>query len=151
MIEVEKARELEAYVGKTIGTSDWLLIDQALIDQFAAVTGDRQWIHVDTERAKRELPDGRTIAHGYLLLSLLPSFTPSLLLIRNRKSALNYGLNRVRFTATVPAGSRVRLAQGVKSVSTEGSRTQIVFESTMEVEGSPKPAMIAETITVVFD
>ncbi len=151
MLEVDYPRDLKAHVGARLGTSDWLLIDQKLIDRFADVTGDRQWIHVDVARAKAEMPEGRTLAHGYLLLSLLPTFTPGLLRIRHRKSALNYGLNRVRFTSPVQVDSRVRVTQTLKSVTVEAARTQAIFESVMELEGAPRPAMIAETVTLFLE
>src|SRR5579863_3334012 len=114
MIELERPADLEAYVGKEIGVSDWFTVDQAMIDKFAEATGDHQWIHVDVERAKREMPGGKTIAHGYLTLSLLPRLSHNVLTIRKRSRGINYGSNKVRFTAPVPAGSRVRLHQMLK-------------------------------------
>ncbi len=111
MIEVERPADLAQYVGKEIGVSDWFTVDQAIIDKFAEATGDHQWIHVDVERAKREMPGGKTIAHGYLTLSLVPRLAATLLRVRKRSRGLNYGSNRVRFTGQVPAGSRVRLRQ----------------------------------------
>ena len=103
MLEVEKPADMKAHIGKQIGTSEWVTVDQAMIDKFAEATGDHQWIHVDVERAKREMPGGKTIAHGYLTLSLLPRLSHGILDIRKRSRGINYGSNRVRFTAPVPA------------------------------------------------
>src|SRR5262245_40915398 len=111
MIELERPADLAQYVGKEIGVSDWFTVEQGIIDKFAEATGDHQWIHVDVERAKREMPGGRTIAHGYLTLSLIPRLAQTLLKIEKRSRGINYGLNKVRFTAPVPAGARVRLTQ----------------------------------------
>ncbi|NBR03890.1 MAG: MaoC family dehydratase [Alphaproteobacteria bacterium] len=102
-------------VGQELGVSDWFEIDQARIDAFAKVTDDNQWIHVDTERAAREMPDGKTIAHGFLVLSLLPGLSREFFDIDNLARTINYGLNKVRFTSMVPVGSRVRLRQTLKS------------------------------------
>ena len=111
MIEVERPADLAQYIGKEIGVSDWFTVDQAIIDKFAEATGDHQWIHVDVERAKREMPGGKTIAHGYLTLSLVPRLAATLYRVNKRSRGLNYGSNRVRFTGQVPAGSRIRLHQ----------------------------------------
>src|SRR3954449_8741760 len=98
--------EMHKYVGQEIGVSDWVEVSQERINQFAEATGDHQWIHVDVERAKTEMPGGRTIAHGYLTLSLLPRLGETIYRIRNTSRAINYGANKVRFTAPVPSGSR---------------------------------------------
>src|ERR1700752_2862607 len=116
MLELEQPGDLAQYGGKEIGVSDWFTVDQAIIDKFADATGDHQWIHVDVERAKREMPGGKTIAHGYLTLSLIPRLAQTLLRIEKRSRGINYGLNKVRFTAPVPAGARVRLKQKIKAV-----------------------------------
>src|SRR5258707_6426431 len=115
MLELERPGDLAQYVGKEIGVSDWFTVDQAIIDKFADATGDHQWIHVDVERAKREMPGGKTIAHGYLTLSLVPRLAATLYRVKNRSRGLNYGSNRVRFTGPVPAGARVRLRLKFKS------------------------------------
>src|SRR5919205_1715222 len=104
MLEVERAADLKAYEGKEIGVSDWYTVTQEQIDKFADATGDHQWIHVDVERAKREMPGGKTIAHGYLTRSLLPRLNQGIFRITKRKRGVNYGSNKVRFTAPVPAG-----------------------------------------------
>ena len=143
--------ELKELVGQTIGPSDWRDVTQEDIDKFADVTGDHQWIHVDVERAKKELPGGKTIAHGYLTLSLLPRLAPTLMSVEKRKRGLNYGSNRVRFTAQVPAGARVRLRQKlVKVEPVDDNGFRVTSEMTMEVEGNARPAMVAETLGIVY-
>ena len=152
MIEVERPADLTQYIGREIGVSDWFTVDQAIIDKFAEATGDHQRIHVDVERAKREMPGGRTIAHGYLTLSLVPRLAATLYHVKKRSRGLNYGSNRVRFTGQVPAGSRVRLRQKIKAVEpVEGGGVRITSESTMEVEGAAHPALVAETISMQFE
>jgi len=151
MLDVGAPQDLDAHVGETLGPGEWVAVTQAMIDSFAEATGDHQWIHVDAARAAREMPGGRTIAHGYLTLSLLPRLAQGILRVRNRSRALNYGANRVRFTAPVPSGSRVRLRQVLKeSAPVEGGR-RLVFEAVVEVEGADRPALVAETIMLVFE
>jgi acyl dehydratase len=149
MLEVEKASELARHVGQKLGTSEWLTIDQAMIDAFAKATGDMNWIHVDVERAKREMPGGKTIAHGYLTLSLIPQLSKTVYRIQQRGKGLNYGANRVRFTAPVPVGSRVRLSETLKEAVPTESGLRLTFECVIEVEGSERPAMVAETIVLM--
>ena len=116
MLEVEKPADMKSHIGEKIGTSEWVTVDQVMIDKFAEATGDHQWIHVDVERAKREMPGGKTIAHGYLTLSLLPRLSHAIYTIRKRSRGINYGSNRVRFTSPVPAGARVRLHQTLNNI-----------------------------------
>jgi acyl dehydratase len=151
MLEIERPADLLAYVGKEIGVSDWFGVDQAMIDKFAEATGDHQWIHVDVERAKREMPGGRTIAHGYLTLSLVPRLSHTIYRVKRRSRGLNYGSNRVRFTGPVPAGSRIRLRQRIKAVDPVEGGVRVTSESTVEVEGAARPALVAETISMIFD
>src|SRR3954468_13919837 len=152
MIELERPADLAQYVGKEIGVSDWFTVDQALIDKFADATGDHQWIHVDVERAKREMPGGKTIAHGWLTLSLVPRLASTLYRVKTRSRGLNYGANRVRFTGMVPAGGRIRLRLKIKSVEVmKDGGTRITNEGTMELEGSERPVLVAETIGVTYD
>ncbi len=152
MLEVERAADLKAYVGKEIGISDWYTVTQEQIDKFADATGDHQWIHVDVERAKKEMPGGKTIAHGWLTLSLVPRLAATLYRVKNRKHGLNYGANRVRFTGMVPAGSRIRLRLKIKAVEPlENGGTRITNEGTVELEGSARPVLVAETIGVSYD
>ena len=149
MLEVEKPADMAAHIGKDIGTSEWVLIDQAMIDLFADATGDHQWIHVDVERAKKEMPGGKTIAHGFLTLSLLPRL--STFRIRKSSRGINYGSNRVRFTNPVQVGSRVRLSQKLKAVEPIEGGQRLIFDSTVEIEGQARPALIAETISLAYD
>ena len=142
---------LPALAGSEIGVSDWLTVDQARIDLFAQATGDRQWIHTDPERARKELPGGRTIAHGYLTLSLIPGLIRDLLKIEGLTRGINYGSDKVRFTNTVPEGSRVRARQKLLSVSPRGGGLQLVSEITVEIEGEKRPACVAETIAIIYN
>jgi acyl dehydratase len=142
---------LASLAGREIGVSDWLTIDQARINLFAEATGDRQWIHVDPERARRELPGGRTIAHGYLTLSLIPALVQGLLKIEGLTRGINYGADKVRFTQAVQEGSRVRARQKLLSVEPRGGGLQLVSEITIEIEGEKKPACIAETIAIIYN
>ncbi len=151
MLEVETPADMQAYVGKQLGSSGWVLVDQAMIDRFAEATGDHQWIHVDVERARREMPGGKTIAHGYLTLSLLPRLSHEILHIRRRSRGINYGSNKVRFTGPVPAGSRVRLHQTLKNFEPITGGVRLTYESTMELEGSDRPVLVAENIGLAFD
>lgn len=142
--------ELAAKVGQPLGSSDWVRVEQSRIDAFAAATGDHQWIHCDPERA-RAGPFGTTIAHGYLTLSLLPMMFDSGFAIADAKLGVNYGLNRVRFMAPVPAGSRLRahftlLAFEPLAVDS-GFGAQMTVQATIELEGAPKPACVAETVS----
>lgn len=143
---------LGGFVGQEIGTSDWWLVDQHRIDEFADCTGDQQWIHVDVERARRESPYGGTIAHGYLTLSLVGSLTIEAGVIpRDAKAALNYGLDKVRFIAPVKAGSRVRNRIVLVSVDDQTpGRVLIKLQNTIEIEGEPKPALIAESLAMLM-
>src|ERR1700756_1585675 len=134
MIELERPADLAQYVGKEIGVSDWFTVDQALIDKFADATGDHQWIHVDVERAKREMPGGKTIAHGFLTLSLLAGLGHQPTEIRRRSGGTNYGAGRVRFTAPVPSGSGVRLHQKLLKVEDIDGGVRMTFASQMEIE-----------------
>jgi len=143
---IEKAKALE---GREIGVSDWYLIDQDRINRFAEATDDFQWIHVDVERAKQDLPIGTTIAHGYLLISLIPVLSESIVIFTGER-AINYGLNKVRFKQMVPAGSRVRLRCTLKSARKRIGAVQVVIEHKMEIEGQEKPACLAETISLYF-
>jgi len=152
MLEVERAADMKAYEGKEIGVSDWYTVSQEQIDKFAGRVGDHQWIHVDVERARKEMPGGKTIAHGWLTLSLVPRLASTLYRVKNRSRGLNYGANRVRFTGMVPAGARIRLRLTVKSVEAmKDGGTRITNEGTMELEGSDRPVLVAETIGITYD
>lgn len=137
--------ELRAAVGTQVGTSDWLTVDQKRIDGFADASGDHQWIHVDEEKAKAG-PFGTTIAHGFLTLSLTPVFGSRTYRVENIKMAINYGLNKVRFTAPVPVGSRLRANYELLSVDDVQGGVQVANKVTIEIEGSDRPACVAETL-----
>lgn len=137
---------LQPLVGQDIGTSDWVTIDQTRIDQFAQATGDHQWIHVDPVRAAAG-PFGTTVAHGFLTLSLVPLLFDSGFAIADVKMGVNYGLNRVRFTAPVPAGGRVRGQFKLLAYEPLPGGAQLTVQVTIELEGSPKPACVAETVS----
>ena len=150
MLEVDRPEGMDAYVGQKLGSSEWMTISQEMIDKFAEATGDHQWIHVDVARAKTDMPGGTTIAHGFLTLSLLPRLGNSVYHVRERSRGLNYGSNKVRFTSPVPAGSRVRAHLTLKaSDPVEGGR-RLTTEATVEIEGQARPALVAETISVVY-
>ena len=142
-------RELEAKVGEEVGVSPWVEISQERIDQFARATEDFQWIHVDPERAKKS-PFGGTIAHGYLTLSMLPKLSESTFEFSDRKMGVNYGLNRVRFTAPVPAGSRIRGRFTLAKYEKIEGGVQVTMHVVFEREGGDKPVMIAEAIARHF-
>jgi acyl dehydratase len=150
-LSVEYPKDLAQHIGKELGPTDWFTVDQSMIDKFAEATGDHQWIHVDVERARREMPGGKTIAHGYLTLSLVPRLAATLVKVQKRKRGVNYGSNKVRFTNTVPAGARVRLRQKlVKVEEVSGGGVRVTSEMTMEVEGQEKPALVAETMGIQY-
>jgi acyl dehydratase len=141
--------ELKASEGEVLGTSDWHDVTQDAIDAFAEVTGDHQWIHVDVERAK-ETPFGATIAHGYYTLSLAPMFMEQVMSLEGFAFAVNYGLNRVRFPAPVPVGSRVRATVRLAQLEEIPGGAQMTLEMTFEVEGGEKPACVAQTLSRVY-
>lgn len=140
--------EVEKVVGEHLGYSDWLEVDQKRIDLFAEATGDHQWIHVDPERAK-DGPYGKTIAHGYLTLSLLPVLGTQIFTLGGLKMKVNYGSNKVRFPAPVPVGSRVRAGAEFKSLERTAKGANLVVAYTIEIEGSERPALVAETVVVL--
>lgn len=137
--------ELRAAVGSHIGVSDWITIDQTRIDTFADATGDHQWIHVEPERAK-EGPFGTTIAHGFLTLSLLPVIGWQVYKVDGVRMTINYGLNKVRFTSPVPVGSKVRGSIDLVDVSDVSGGVQVTSKVTVEIEGSDRPAVVAESL-----
>jgi acyl dehydratase len=140
------------FVGKELGVSDWLVVEQHRIDEFADCTGDRQWIHVDVERAKRESPFGGTIAHGYLSLSLLASLAMEIGVIpADATAAFNYGIDKARFMAPVKAGARVRNRVELMSVERQsGGRLLVKLRNTLEIENEQKPALLAETLALII-
>lgn len=151
MLDIPTTSDLSAHVGQKLGTSEWFTVDQKTIDLFAEATGDHQWIHVDVERAKKEMPGGKTIAHGFLTLSLLPRLAPSVYRVVKRSRAINYGTNKVRFTAMVPAGSRVRLHITLKGVEPIQGGVRVILHNEMELEGNERPCLVAETLAQIYD
>jgi acyl dehydratase len=147
---VRTIEDAKALVGQEVGVSEWITVDQGRINQFAAATDDHQWIHIDTERARREMPGGQTIAHGYLLISLMPALMDKLVEMPTLQRAINYGLNKVRFKNPVPAGSRVRLRSVLLQAQKRAGALQVILENTLEIEGQPKPACVAEVIALYF-
>jgi acyl dehydratase len=138
--------ELRSAVGEQLGFSDWLEIDQKRIDLFADATGDHQWIHVDPEKAAAG-PFGRTIAHGYLTLSLLPVLVPQLMQVEGVRMGVNYGSNKVRFPSPVPVGSRVRATAKIAEVTEVAGGVQLTMAVTVERDGGEKPVCVAETVS----
>jgi acyl dehydratase len=140
------------FVGRELGASDWVMVDQDRIEAFAACTGDRQWIHVDVDRASRESPFGGPIAHGYLTLSLVAAMVMELGVIpSDAATGLNYGLDKVRFIAPVKAGARVRTRASLLAVEPQrGGRVLLRLNCTLEIEGETKPALIAELLCLLI-
>lgn len=143
--------ELRTLTGQEVGATGWLVVDQRMIDAFAEATGDRQWIHVDRERAKTESKYGRTIAHGFLTLSLLSRLSNEAVEVRGDFAMrINYGLNRVRFPAPVPEGSRIRTRLALQELREVEGGHQITWLITVDVEGSDKPALVAEWLIRLY-
>ncbi|MET9887227.1 MaoC family dehydratase [Streptomyces sp. NPDC006430] len=140
------AEELHAGIGEPLGPSGWLEVDQKRIDLFADATGDHQWIHVDPERAAAG-PFGSTIAHGYLTLSLLPSLVPQIMRVEGMRMGINYGVDKVRFPAPVPVGSRLRATAVITEVTAVGDGVQVAATVTVEREGGSKPVCVAESVS----
>jgi acyl dehydratase len=140
--------DISAWVGREIGVSDWLRVDQDRIDRFAEVTQDHQWIHVDVERARREM--GGAIAHGLLTLSLLPVLTASVLDVEGVTRSLNYGFDKVRYLSPVPAGARIRSRHRVKAVEPKAGGICVTQTCTVEIEGADKPALICDWLGVFY-
>jgi acyl dehydratase len=144
---------IERFIGRELGVSDWVAMDQERINQFAACTNDHQWIHVDLQRARRESPLGTTIAHGFLLLAMLAESTFEILVKpAGFAQALNYGLDRVRFISPVRAGARIRIRMKLLTADAKGQgRTLLSTENTMEIEGEAKPALIATSLVMAIN
>jgi acyl dehydratase len=142
--------EIPRFIGQELGVSSWVTVDQSRIDQFAECSGDRQWIHVDVERAKRESPYRAPIAHGYLTLSLVAPLQMEIGAVpTDAGAAFNYGLDKVRFLAPVKAGARVRLRVALIDVEKKGGGVVLKTSNTLEIEGSDKPALIAESLALI--
>ena len=141
-------KDVGTLVGQEVGVSDWVEITQERVNQFAEATGDHQWIHVDVERANREI--GGPIAHGYLTLSLIPFLGAGLLRVNGVTRGINYGSDKVRFTNMVRVGKRVRMRQKLLSAEAKSGGIQMKNECTIEIEGEDRPACVAETISVIY-
>jgi acyl dehydratase len=149
MKSFEHLADLQPLVGQELGVSEWICVEQRRIDQFADATGDHQWIHIDPVRAAAG-PFKTTVAHGFLTLSLLPEMSASAFEVRDTRMGVNYGLNRVRFPAPVPSGSRLRGRFKLLSYEPIEGGAQLTVEVTMEREGSPKPVCVAESVARRF-
>jgi len=147
---IKSIDDAKALIDQEVGLSDWIVVDQHRIDQFAEATADHQWIHVDIERAVREMPDGKTIAHGYLTLALIPALTGNFIHVENLTRAVNIGLNKVRFYAPIPVGSRLRGRATVLQARQRAGALLLTSEIRIEVEGQQKPACVAETLGMYF-
>ena len=140
--------DLQSLVGQEIGVSDWFEVTQEKVNMFAEATGDHQWIHVDVERATREI--GGPIAHGYMTLSLIPMLGADILKVEGVTRGINYGCNKVRFTNMVRIGKRVRMRQKLVSAEPKSGGVQMINECTIEIEGEERPACVAETLSVIY-
>lgn len=147
---IKSLEDAKALEGKEVGLSDWVVVDQHRIDQFAEATADYQWIHVDTERAAKEMPGGKTIAHGYLTLSLLPVLVSGFVEFENLERAINFGTNKVRFYTPVPEGARVRARGTLLQARRRAGALLLTSEVRIEVEGERKPACVAEILGMYF-
>lgn len=151
MLTVEHALDLRSYEGTDLGVSNWASLSQSDISDFSRLTGDDHWIHVDVERAKIEMPGGKTIAHGLLVLSFTPVLQRQIYRIKKRGRGLNYGYDRIRFVLPVPVDSRFRLRQGLVSAAPHARGTRLELDVTIELEGSERPAIAARNILLVED
>ena len=149
-LTVDNPKELLEHVGEELGPSEWFTVEQEQINRFAEATGDHQWIHVDVARAAREMPGGKTIAHGFLTLALVPRMAATLLHVTRRSRGLNYGSNKVRFTNMVTVGSRVRARQKLTAAEPRAGGMQLTNEVTIEIDGQQRPACVAETISLIY-
>jgi acyl dehydratase len=147
-MDAVELKDLGGVVGQEVGVSDWVEISQERVNQFAEATGDHQWIHIDVERATREI--GGPIAHGYLTLSLIPFLSAGMLNVKGVTRGINYGSDKVRFTNMVRVGKRVRLRQKLIGVEAKSGGVQIKNLCTIEIEGEDRPACVAETISVLY-
>ena len=146
MRDIADLEELKALEGTEVAVSDWIDVSQQRVDKFADATSDHQWIHVDVERCKRESPFGGPVAHGFLTLSLLPAMFENALRMLDVRMALNYGLNKVRFPAPVPVGSRLRARLTLASVDDIAGGAQLVWSVVVECEGNERPVCVAEFV-----
>ena len=152
MLKIKNLAELKTKVGHTFEPSEWVTIDQDMINRFADATGDHQWIHIDEERTKKESPFGTTIAHGFLTLSLLPKFSYTLYEVESVRMGVNYGTDKVRFTNAVPSGSEVRMVATLSKVEDNAhGGVKVFMMCVFEIKGKDKPACVAEQISLLFE
>ena len=149
MYKIESIEDAKALEDCELGVSEWITINQKRINQFANATGDDQWIHVDSSRAKNELPDGKTIAHGYLTLSLIPTLTRNFIEVAGLSQVINFGCNKVRFYSTVNEGDKVRARGTLLQARKRGSMIQLLSKISVEVEGGKKPACVVEMLVLL--
>ena len=151
MLKVRYPQDLKKFENYNLGCSDWFLIDQKLINAFAKLSGDDQWIHIDSDRALNEMPEGKTIAHGLLTLCISPTLGKNKIHIENLKQTLNYGIDKVRFISPVKVGSFIRLRSKIARVTLRDDDTVLVrIERTVEIKGIEKLAMYAETLSLMY-
>ncbi|HEY9281761.1 MAG TPA: MaoC family dehydratase [Eoetvoesiella sp.] len=151
MLLVNTTSDVFPYVGKHLGTSDWVTIDQKMIDDFSRVTGDDSWIHTDPERARREFSHGRTIVHGMLTFSLITRLGGDIFNVKGRSRSINYGANTLRFPAPVLCDDRVRLHRSLKAASRIEGGLRVHYDNSVEIAGNERPALVAETLTIIYD
>lgn len=151
MLILDTPYDLEAHVGKVLGLTDWVEITQPMIDDFARLSGDDNWIHVDVERARRELPDGKTIAHGMLTFSLMSGMGSEVVQVRERGRGINYGSNKVRFTAPVQVGARIRLERRLLAFERMEGAVRLTYGNSMYRDGQERPVMVAETLNLMYE
>jgi len=149
LYKIESIEDAKALEDCELGVSEWITINQERINQFANATGDDQWIHVDSSRAKNELPDGKTIAHGYLTLSLIPALTRNFIEVEGLSQVINFGCNKVRFYSIVNEGDKVRARGTLLQARKRGSMIQLLSKISVEVEGSKKPACVIEMLVLL--
>ena len=151
-MKINSLSELKSYIGQEIGCTDWLTITQEMVNDFAQASHDHQWIHVDVEKARKHSPFGGPIAHGFLTLSLFSYFLGQIIQVKSSKMGVNYGLNKVRFTAAVPVGARLRGRATLLSCEPYGDNgMKFINQVVVEMEGSDKPACIGEFISLSFE
>lgn len=147
---ISSVDDAHTLVGRELGVGDWVTIDQQRVNDFADVTGDHQWIHVDVDRARKESPYRAPIAHGFLTLSLIPALSKDNFRIQNAQLVINYGLNKVRFLNAVPVGSRIRVRSELVDVKAKDATADLTVRHTVEIDGVEKPAAVAEMIARVL-
>lgn len=151
MLIIDTPYDLESQVGNVLGRTDWVEITQEMIDDFARLSGDQNWIHVDVERARRELPDGKTIAHGMLTFSLMSGIGGEIVQVRERGRGINYGSNKVRFTSPVQVGARICLERSLVAFERMEGGVRLTYGNVMYREGQDRPVMIAETLNLMYE